>query len=230
MSNALTPPNALASLLRRRLSPERFGPYEGACALDVDLAVALYEWNAQISGAFHEILGLLEVMLRNAVHDQLTVWHSRVGRDGHWYDDPARILEPPRRRDIADAGSRLRRDGKAESPGRIVAELNFGFWRYLLTRRYEATLWTPALRHAFPHLRPARRGDLYVPVNDLVRLRNRIAHHEPIHNRPLATLHGDVLRVARYLDPAVEGWIRARSRVPDLLVRRPASLTAVPGS
>ncbi|WP_322747278.1 MULTISPECIES: hypothetical protein [unclassified Frankia] len=175
----------------------------------------------EISAAFHESLGLLEVVLRNALHDQLTVWHGQTGRRDHWYDDPVGILEAHRRHDIAATRVRLQREGKAVAPGRIIAELSFGFWRYLLTRRYEATLWTPALRHAFPGLRPTRRASVYAPTNDLVRLRNRIAHHEPIHNRPLATLQDDIFLVAGYIDPAVEAWIRGLSRVGNLLEQRP---------
>lgn len=220
MSNPLTPASSLALLLRRRLSPERLHPYEQACAHNLDAAVRLYEWNVEIGAAFYEALGILEVVLRNAMHDQLAAWHVRAARPGHWYDDPDLILDPHRRRDIADARLRLQRDAKTETPGRIVAELSFGFWRFLLAKRYETTLWTPALRHAFPALRPARRQTLYGPVHELVRLRNRIAHHEPIHNRPLASLHEDLLRTAGYLDPAIEMWIRGLSRIPTLLVER----------
>ncbi|WP_440311559.1 hypothetical protein [Leucobacter chromiireducens] len=36
----------------------------------------------------------------------------------------------------------------------MIAELNLGFWRFLLAKRYEETLWTGTLRHAFPHLLP----------------------------------------------------------------------------
>ncbi len=43
---------------------------------------------------------------------------------------------------------------RGETPGRVIAELNLGFWRFLLAKRYEETLWTGTLRHAFPHLLP----------------------------------------------------------------------------
>jgi hypothetical protein len=220
MSNAPTPtPSVLA--LRQRMSFERMGPYEQACSGDHDKAFALYEWNCAVSGAFFEALGLLEVALRNALHDQLTRWHAARYRTGHWYDDPSGVLEAHRARDIADARGRLQRQNKAETPGGLVTELSFGFWRFLLTSRYEPSLWTPALRHAFPALRPARRHTVYVPVNELVRLRNRVAHHEPIYNRPLLTLHGDLLRVAGYVDQDLASWIRTFSRLPALLPIRP---------
>ncbi len=45
---------------------------------------------------------------------------------------------------------------------RLVAELSFGFWRYLLSSRYHASLWVPDLHRAFPRgpaeLRSRRAG------------------------------------------------------------------------
>ncbi|MCK9900665.1 hypothetical protein MXD63_11315 [Frankia sp. Cpl3] len=118
MSNIGTPSHALAVQLRCRLSAERLDPYERTCNHDLERAVALYEWNSSINAAFHEALGLFEVVLRNALHDQPTLWHQRQRRPGRWYDDPAGILEAHRRQDVADAYARLRRGGKAITPGR----------------------------------------------------------------------------------------------------------------
>ena len=42
------------------------------------------------------------------------------------------------------------------------------------------TLWRPALRRVFPHRTPLTRIQAYQPLNALRKLRNRIAHHEPI--------------------------------------------------
>jgi hypothetical protein len=54
-------------------------------------------------------------------------------------------------------------------------------------------------------------------MRDLHVLRNRIAHHEPIHNRPLGELHAVALTTAGWICPTTRGWIAARSRVPALL-------------
>jgi len=48
-------------------------------------------------------------------------------------------------------------------------------------------------------------------------LRNRIAHHEPIYNRPLANLHEQALTVAGWVCPVTRQWMADRSRVPALL-------------
>jgi hypothetical protein len=54
---------------------------------------------------------------------------------------------------VQAAIARLRRKGKPSVPGRVVAELTFGFWTNLLDVRYERRqiLWPPLLEAAFPH-------------------------------------------------------------------------------
>jgi hypothetical protein len=61
------------------------------------------------------------------------------------------------------------------------------------------------------------RQDVHAAVRDLHLLRNRIAHHEPIHNRPLSQL----LTVAGWICPTTCAWIGTRSQMPALLKQRP---------
>ena len=75
------------------------------------------------------------------------------------------------------------RDGRVEVHGRVIAELPLGFWSSLLGNDYNRRLWQPCLRTAFDG--PVRRTHLHAELNDLRLLRNRIAHHEPIHGRDL---------------------------------------------
>jgi hypothetical protein len=50
-------------------------------------------------------------------------------------------------------------------------------------------------------------------------LRNRIAHHEPIHQRDLREDHGNLLDVAGWMSPDVATWIEGASRVGRALRR-----------
>ena len=215
-------PSRRSLLLEQRLSVERLGAYRAAAGGDLDRAVALYEWNTAMAGAFFEVLGHLEVVIRNALHEQLTAWHAGAGRPGAWYDDPAGILDEHRHEEIATARERLRKGGKAETAGRVVAELNFGFWRFLLDKRYQPILWAQALRHAFPNLTPADRRVVYGPVVRLNEFRNRIAHHEPIHRLNLRRHHEEMLEIVDLVDHDVASWIEDLSRVPHVLSTRPA--------
>jgi hypothetical protein len=66
----------------------------------------------------------------------------------------------------------------------------FGFWRFLCAKDYLTSLWVPVLAAAFPN-HPAGdvrtiRTDVEDHMQKLHFLRNRIAHHEPIHRRNLA--------------------------------------------
>ncbi len=212
----------LSLLLEQHLSVERIRPYRLVVGGDLDTAIALYQWNGAMAAALGEDLGHLEVVLRNALHRQLTAWHAAGGLPGQWYDPPLRVLDQRRQQDIADARGRLQRASKPESPGRVVSELMFGFWRFLLDSRYQTTLWAQALRKAFPHLVPQRRIDVYTPVNALHVLRNRIAHQEPIHQLDLADHHRYLLLVAGFIDPGIEAWLGGNSRIPAMLAGRPA--------
>jgi hypothetical protein len=203
-------------------SRDRLAPYLMAVGGDTRAVFPLYQWNAQVGAAFFESLGHLEVFLRNALDRQLRYRHTSLHLPGEWYDD-SRQLDGHRVRDIEIARERLRQNGKAETHGRLIAELSFGFWRFLLGPRYQATLWAPALRFAFPHLRPQDRRAVYGPVVDLNRLRNRVAHHEPVHHLDLFAQHQNMLRIADFMNVDVYSWMTHVSRVPKLLASKPSS-------
>src|SRR5512135_2887187 len=111
------------------LSHERLTPYRAAAAGDLEGALRLYEWNAQVGAAFLEVLGHLEIVLRNVMDRELRAWHQSHHLPGQWYEDPRNVLDRYRHEDVYAAVERLRREGKPETPGRVIAELPFGFWR-----------------------------------------------------------------------------------------------------
>lgn len=202
------------------LSPERFAPYQRKTGGDLHRAVRLYEWNLAVSGAFHEALGILEVVLRNALGRQLATYHGALA--GQWYDDPLGVLSDLARDDIAAARRRVRKLRRPETPGRVVAELNFGFWKFLLAKRYEATLWTGSLRLAFPNLQPQRRAVVYRALDEMHTVRNRIAHHEAIHSRDLTADMLTIYRLLDWIDRDVGAWAVSLSRLHPIVASQPS--------
>lgn len=219
-SEASGQPSPSALLIQRHLSAPRLATYVRAAGGDVDRAVDLYLWNAAVAGALWEVLGHVEVVLRNVLHDALTVRHQRRGRTGQWYDDPGRELSQHARDDITRAKQRLQRAGAPLLPGKIVAELSFGFWRFLLARRYTANLW-PALRPALPYLPGTDRRLLEAPVARLHVLRNRVAHHEPLLAEPLPDRYTDLLDVVEFVHPQLRSWLDTHNHVLTTLAQRP---------
>lgn len=183
----------------------------------------LYAWNARLSAAYFEEIGHVEVLLRNFMSDRLEAESTLP----HWYDDDQRFrFNETARKNIAKARRRLR---APETTGRVVAELSFDFWRFLLVRRHEATIWRALRRQGMPNYpQPQARQPFEDRVERIYKLRNRIAHHEPLIHldateevRRLDRLSVDLYTLARWIDPAAADWIVSVSRVVQIRQSRP---------
>jgi hypothetical protein len=122
----------------------------------------LYKWNIALSGALFEAIALVEVVVRNEIDHNLRQWAQ--SRRADWMDIAP--LDEKGRADIAKARSR---NIKNPSHGKVLAELNFGFWRFLVANPYLHTIWIPTMNGAFPNLggHPGeRRGRLSAPLKD----------------------------------------------------------------
>ena len=213
----------LLDALEAALSRQRLRTYRRATP-GRNQALDLYVWNTAMSAAFYGPLQVLEVVLRNALHEQLAGCYGAA-----WYDNPEAGLDTRGRARIAIAKTDVVRNGHGPHPHRLVSALPFGFWVALLGEGdfidpdghhradFETTLWRPALRLAFRHRTGLTRGQAYKPLNDLRRLRNRIAHHEPIFERNLFDDHQRILDVTGWISPEARTWIERHSRVPLLL-------------
>jgi hypothetical protein len=222
-------------VIASRLTPYRLGSYLAASGHDLLRAIELYDWNVAVSGALHEDLGRLEVVFRNALDAALVQLGASRGWPAVWYRRTQLFTGKHSRRvreGIAVARSRASRSGRPEVHGKVIAELSFGFWRYLCTRPYLTSLWVPALAAAFPH-HPDVGNPFAVrrAVDDRMQrlhfLRNRIAHHEPIHQRNLAQDHNDLLRLAGWICPDARAWVARTSGCCTVLAHRP--VFGVPG-
>lgn len=212
------------------VSPARFGRYLAHYEGRTDLAARLYAWNIEVTAAFWGPVSVLEVVLRNAVHDAL----ARDRRED-WWSDPALSLLDGERKMVNDAIAKLAREGNSDpSPGQVVAASNFALWTRLtgagIARHpvysYETSLWQPRLVRAFPHLGRVRRKQLHRELNDIRRFRNRLAHHEPIFAAPLEQIRDDVVRVASYIHPDAVTFIEGCSRIDEVLERKQAAIGA----
>lgn len=212
------PPALAASHIVGKLSTERLGPYVSACHGDEAQALSLYRWNATASAGMHMCLGHVEVLMRNAMDAQLTAMSSI----GPWYITLSPRLNVHAREAIGKARTRATKNGRSETQGRVVAELAFDFWRYLVSRQYHRVLWTPGLCRAFPGISIREASST---LSRLLDMRNRVAHHEPIHNRDLTAIHTDGCRVARWVDDSTAAWIEQHCIVSKLIDTAPPEAT-----
>ena len=98
-------------------------------------ALRLYEWNMRTAASVMELTGMVEVVCRNALDRELGAWSARrISAGSSWFDSVP--LDAQGKADLAKARARAARGCRGEEGhGRVVAELTFGFWRYLVESR-----------------------------------------------------------------------------------------------
>lgn len=212
------------------LSAERFATYLHAASGDRGRALMLYEWNARVSSALLHDLAHLEVGMRNAYDRALS-----AGDLVAWTDPSNPLFQPlPRNRGgrQVDVNERFRQQiadarEQAATPQvpqpqhcDVVAQLGFGFWRYLGSRAHEKTIWVPRLHKAFPK-GTNRQRDVDEPLVRLNKIRNRVAHHEPLLAAGLTQRVDDILRLAGLLHDELRAHIAAFTSVGQHVSMRP---------
>ncbi|MFJ7289637.1 hypothetical protein ACIQUC_15085 [Curtobacterium sp. NPDC098951] len=185
-------------------------------------ALRLYEWNMRAAASVMELTGIVEVVARNALDRELRVWAAGRTR-APWFDVVP--LDARGSADLDKARARASRNGRlVEVHGRVIAELTFGFWRYLVESRYHTSLWVPDLHRSFPYgpnnLR-VRRSEVTRRLQQLHFVRNRAAHHEPIHARDLQRDHDYALELLGWISPHAESWARDTTSLRAVLRARP---------
>ena len=168
--------------LSRTVSRVRLFRYMRASQQDIELALTLYEKNVLLSQAVFGFLHGLEVAVRNTIHYVL----SRDLGGPNWIQDNLPLAWPnpspshfKLTKPMSDMlGLALTKLGKSPAIGKLIAELNFGFWVDLLGARYEY-LWVKSLHQAFPEAHHPR-NIVHWRLDTIRHLRNRVAHHEPI--------------------------------------------------
>lgn len=186
------------------ISHARITPYLLACQHSLPRAIELYTTNIEDSTYLFKWLAVLEVALRNALIASLTPKNHSGEFDPFVFVWAS--LADEAKAAVKNAENRLGQTGRKLRTGAVIAELQFGFWKHLLSNRYEAILWTPNLRFAFPALWPQRRGTVFEAVERAGALRNRIAHHEPIFSNHLVGELLNIQQVLGWISPAALEW------------------------
>lgn len=212
-------------------SLDRLAKYIEICRGDVEKATRLYRWNTAIGSAFYGPLQTLEIELRENINFILS---NQFGEN--WYDNSDLGLDNWVTNRIRASKKRVQEGNKSPNPRAILWEQSFGFWVKLVDSGgertaplpksdYENTLWRPALRRVFPYNQLLKRQEIYGQLNGLRRLRNHIAHHEPIFQRELKSNYQAILRILSWMSPDAEQWVIDSSRVFEVLDLRHATHT-----
>lgn len=165
------------------MSTNRMTRYLMACNNNTKKAMTLYRWNLQLSQELFTVISCFEIALRNAIDTHyLKVygnnWLRQAGNGGMFDNQKCRLTA----QNINDAAQKLNVN---YTHNKLVAELGFGFWRYMFAP-HQFLLAGQSLLAIFPAKPQSTPGMQYnasFVFNQLSRInniRNRIAHHEPI--------------------------------------------------
>lgn len=218
--------------IRGWFSQERMRPYLREANDDHEIALELYQWNAELSAACFELMAHLEVLIRNAIDDRLHKYMNETTRGIPWFLMPISKGEAQTKisASIVSTRERLRAQNK-EIRAQIIANLSFGFWTNLLGTQHEQ-LWRDALHSSFP-LSSGKRKDVAAALNNLRLFRNRLAHPDSLLAVDVPFQLRKMLLVAGWIDAAASDWLHGIERVSETYSRRPVKrfdTVVVPGS
>lgn len=168
------------------ISKDRMRRYILACAGSIRKGMILYRYNLTLSGEMFKIINCFEVALRNRIDRTLTQF---LGED--WLRDSCitgGIFNNPRtlgtQKIIEKAYCGLNSESNY-TPSKLMSEMDFGIWKYMFSGpQYAAT--GQKLLSIFPAKPKSTRAIqidnkyIYNDLNYINKIRNRIAHHEPI--------------------------------------------------
>ena len=223
-----TSPSVPGPWVEQWLSAPRFQTYLVEAGGDRRRGLDLYEWNTAMAASILHDLAHVEVAVRNAYNAALQTDPSGLP---HWTEDSLRYFPVMWR--TANNGRRYdenetprdqlaaarRKVGAGAPSGKVVAELTFGFWRYLSVSAREVTLWRPYLHHGF--VAGTSRPAVDDAMNRLHRLRNRVAHHEPLLTQNLAARRQDVLVLLGFISSDLQAYVSKESTWVDVEAHRP---------
>jgi hypothetical protein len=206
--------------VRMALSPARTSTYLLALRDQppfIDRALELYVWNSQLGAALMTPISVCEVVIRNAIDEALSAVH---GQNWPWSLGFYWTLNL-KGKDALDKA----KHGQSTT-GKVIAELNFGFWENMFVASFDAGLWIPHLNAVLPNLpvgQTVQQSRLIIrqELDKLRRLRNRIAHHEPLLTINALNYLQTVQQLIGYRCTETASWVGHTNNIAALLASRP---------
>jgi len=161
------------------ISTERLKAFRGKSNNSLEELIHRYNYNISLCACFYAPLHIFEVAVRNSLSLELQDYL----KDSNWLQNyKTHNLFQKREQDkIQEALNELKKKKRPLETGRIIAELNLGFWINLYDRPY-MDFQINTIRSQFPYATNKQR-DIFKIKERLQRirlLRNRIFHYEPI--------------------------------------------------
>ena len=176
--------------IRKYISDSRLQNYLDVCDTNYKKALKLYQANMRLSQSFYPLLSLIEVILRNALNNELTDYFddenwlkNQLG--GFMIDELLTYTARNRKKrqnyflkfSVENA---IRNVHEPVSQGKIIADLKFGFWTAFFNRTHSRILNGVPMRIFVSLPRGFNRKKVHETLDKIREFRNRVYHNEPI--------------------------------------------------
>ncbi|MDR2883842.1 MAG: hypothetical protein LBV09_01895 [Deferribacteraceae bacterium] len=173
--------------------------------------VDLYLLNTEASASFHFPLNICEVLLRNVIDRILSAKFTE-----NWHTNPQfhRMIDKYHRDKLSSSID------KYANKGDVITNLSLSFWVNLLSPKY-ANIWKNCFYSSFLEYKAVNPRSnnpenalnaVYNQLKRINKLRNRIAHYEPIINKNIAVEYKQMLNVISYINADCAEWVQAKQQ------------------
>ena len=206
------------------ITPVRLGAYGND---NSDVLLEKYIYNLKLSEAFYPALSLLEITLRNRICNAI---EKLICKDWLMQElSKQNILADKEYQKLLESANKIKKAGKKITNDRLISEMTLGFWIHLCTKSYKPKLWDKSgfFESVFPNYATNRELRKIAPIqNDLLailRLRNRIFHHEIIinGNKTPKQQYQLVLNMLHLLSSGMETLLETISRFDTIDKQKP---------
>ena len=193
----------------------------------IDILIERYIYNLKLSEAFYPALSLLEITLRNKICNAI---EKLICKD--WLINELKIqniLENKEYQKLLDSANKIKKAGKTITNDRLVSEMTLGFWIHLCTKSYKPKLWDKKgfFELVFPNYTNNGQLRKIAPIQNnllaILRLRNRIFHHEIIISGKLTPQeqYQTIIDMLHLLSNEAELLLQKISRFNDIIKQKP---------
>ncbi|MDF9831211.1 hypothetical protein [Parabacteroides sp. PF5-6] len=171
----------------KALSIPRLNKYKVACQGNKNKTLILYRYNIKLCQKFHGVLGVLEIILRNAIDEH----YKTLFLDNDWLITQATngFLHSSKNDIFRERDKLLRMNTYTHE--KLVASLSFGAWTIMFSKHLYR-LGGKTLLQIFPNkAHGLNQKQIYKDLDKIRVFRNRIAHHEPICFNPQRQINVD---------------------------------------
>lgn len=177
--------------IKKYISAPRLQTYEIVCLNDTKRALKAYQTNIRLSQAFYPLLTIVEVILRNAINEEMSTYFTDanwlITQQNGFMVDPSltsidRHTGQPKHNHFLkkSVAKTIRKIGAGYTQGKIISSLEFGFWTAFFDN-YHYRILTGSPIRIFSRLPiGTNRAMIFDKLTRIRDFRNRIYHNEPI--------------------------------------------------